>query len=335
MFNLKRLFTTNRETGNQFDNSTEFPPAIELQYNDAFIRPETIDQVFYGKLLGVNSVIEQELNPFESNVLKLLNNLLKQDLRSSNLLPRLPAILPKIMSSLRDENSTAIDIARLIENDPVLVADVMRLVNSPFYMTRNKIATLQQATLMLGRDGLRKLVAGAIMKPLLNQKNGYFSTMASPSLWEHSGKTALAASVINSGSEEDLFHAYLAGILHNIGYTLSFKLMDSVFDANHSPNSKEFHIRFVELSQNLTQRIAQAWTMPQPVCAALNTQQAIASDNLSHALARNHYIADKLAKTAIVSEKLAISPQQTNILVNQKICGECRYAFDNISFKPD
>jgi len=335
MFNLKKLLNPYKEKENKVDDLRSFPPVVQLHYQDLIVEAATIDQVFYSALLGVNSIIDHELNPFETDALRQLEALLSQDIKTSNLLPRQPAILPKVMHSLREENSTANDISRLIEQDPVLVADVMKLVNSPFYMTRSKIVTLQQATVMLGRDGLRKLVIGAVMKPLLNHDSGHFSKIASRYLWDHSGKTALAASVINTGSEENIFHAYLAGILHNIGYILSLKILDKAFDGNYSPNSKYFHERFAELSKALTLVIAKSWSMPKPVCQALENEKKKNADHQSLAFSRDLFIADKLAKTAVFSEKLAILPQKTNILVNQEICRQCKYAFDNISFSLD
>ena len=332
MFNLKKLLNSYKEKETKVDDLQSFPPVVQLKYQDLIVEAATIDQVFYSALLGVNSVIDHELNPFESEALRQLEALLTQDLKTSNLLPRQPAILPKVMHSLREDNSTANDISRLIEQDPVLVADVMKLVNSPFYMTRSKIVTLQQATTMLGRDGLRKLVIGAVMKPLLNQDSGHFSKIASRYLWDHSGKTALAASVINTGSEENIFHAYLAGILHNIGYILSLKVLDKAFDGNYSPNSKFFHERFAQLSRALTLEIAKSWSMPKQVCQALENEKKKNADHQSLAFSRDLFIADKLAKTAVFSEKLAILPQKTNILVNREICRQCKYAFDNISF---
>lgn len=332
MFNLKKLLNSYKEKENRVDDLQLFPPVVQLKYQDLIVEAATIDQVFYSAVLGVNSVIDHELNPFENDALRQLEALLSQDIKTSNLLPRQPAILPKVMHSLREENATANDISRLIEQDPVLVADVMKLVNSPFYMTRSKIVTLQQATTMLGRDGLRKLVIGAVMKPLLNQDSGHFSKIASRYLWDHSGKTALAASVINTGSEENIFHAYLAGILHNIGYILSLKVLDKAFDGNYSPNSKFFHERFAQLSRALTLEIAKSWSMPKQVCQALENEKKKNADHQSLAFSRDLFIADKLAKTAVFSEKLAILPQKTNILVNREICRQCKYAFDNISF---
>lgn len=332
---LKRILSSPREDTETSGQDERFPPDLTLQYQRSVISPARIDQVFFGNLLGVNSVIDNDLNPFEQNAIKQLQSLLKLDLATSNLLPRSPAVLPKIIHSLRKENSNAQEISRLIEQDPVLLADVMKLVNSPYYMTRNKIVTLHQATVMLGRDGLRKLVTGAIVRPMLDHRNGHFSKLAASRLWDLSGKTALAASAMSADSEETIFHSYLAGILKNIGYTVTLKQLDKLFDEQFSPNSAKFITQFIAVSNQLTHQIALAWSLPTSICQALDNKPARRSDNESRIIARNLFIADALAKATVTSEKLGIDPQKTDVMLDQELCSQCKYAFENISFKID
>ncbi len=329
MFNFKNLFKASKSKTES--RPEHFPPRLEIQTENSSIHASEINDIFYNALLGINSNTATALNPFEIESLKQLEQLLQQDLNETNLLPRMPLVLPQLLHSLRDENSDAAEITLLIEKDPVLVGDVMRLVNSPYYRTREKITTLQQATLMLGRDGLRKLVASSILKPLLNLENGHFSKLANCSLWDHSEKAAFAASILCTGDEENVFHAYLSGILNNIGFTVGFKVLDKIYDGIHPPTSIEFQQKFIELCKSLTLLIAKSWSMPDNICNALGKHPQKYSNQQSRIFSETLYIADKLSKAVVIGKEIRLDPLKTKVLVNEEPCSQCRYAIEGIS----
>ena len=51
-------------------------------------------------------------------------------------LPSLPDVVVKIRDAVRDPNSSAKTVARLLQADPALTAYLLKVVNSPFFMTR-------------------------------------------------------------------------------------------------------------------------------------------------------------------------------------------------------
>jgi HD-like signal output (HDOD) protein len=266
-----------------------------------FSFPQELDSIFYGCILGVQSPMDEDLNRLEKTVLRKLDELLAADTSHGDLVPRLPAVIPRIISSLRDEDSSIADLAEHIGRDAVLLSDVLRLANSPFYRVGKEITSLDRAVCMLGKQGLRQLVANAAFKPLINRNSGHFTRLSSRSLWMQSEKTAIACDCLASRRGLDRFHAYLAGIVHHVGLSVAMRTLDDAFDGSDAPRSNLFRHKLVERSTRLSATIATEWEFPQPVIDALWAQIARPGEQDRKALDDILYAGDKLSKMHVLS----------------------------------
>ena len=324
---LKNLSASKAKAGN---SKTAFPPELVFHSGATHLTGIDLDDVFYGVLLGATSRIDAPLNPFEKDSLQQLKTV-AEIANTADILPRLPAILPKLIQLLREENSSAEDIAKLIEQDHILVADVIRLVNSPYYRTRQKITSLKQATVLLGRNGLQQLVTGALIRPLLNVDKGHFVKLSSKLLWDHAQKTALATSRLDQYDDEMRFFVYLAGILQNLGFIVGCMELDKKFDGSHSPNSAHFLRDFVKTCRSLSVTIAQNWQLPTVVIETLNIL-AVPNDNSNFLpLATTVYTADHIAKAQILADRIKLNPGDMSILLNKKPCEDCINSYSLIN----
>ncbi len=327
MFGLKKLFT--RKKPQQYSAPQPYPPQLLLNSNGNIIDCEKINAQFHGRLLGVNSFVETNCNAFENKVLQELEKILQNPQKLARMLPRVPLVLPRLMKSLRDDKTTAQDIAGLISEDAVLVADVMRLTESPFYKTRNKITSLKHAVVMLGREGIKRLVASAVLKPLLNVKGGFFMQLSSKLLWEHSEKTSYTAYQLTTTDEEQRFYAYLAGLLNNLGFTVGLKILDEIFDSRDAPNSRGFYKAFDRQCRIITLHIAKSWSMPDSIIRAFELQTD-PSHHSAGELDVNLYLADHLAKAQMLAQQLTLDPANSSILVNDSACLKCQASLTNL-----
>ncbi len=135
---------------------------------------EEINSNYYSLILGVHSLAETELNSFESEAQLRVGKLIRSKESRENLVPRLPAIVPKLMRSIRDDDASGADLAGLIGKDATLVAEVIRIANSPYYRTVNKIRSLEQAVLILGRTGIRHFLAKHCIQAPAQHSTGIF-----------------------------------------------------------------------------------------------------------------------------------------------------------------
>jgi putative nucleotidyltransferase with HDIG domain len=148
----------------------------------------------------------------------------------------LPATAQKIMSLAGDENVHADDLREAIQNDPVLVARLLRRLNSSYYALSHKIADLRTAISLLGLREIRNLALTVFVSRLF-EPAAMHNKYKRENLWTHSVAVGAAARLVSrvcgrSAAEE----AYIAGLLHDIGLILLdqtlrrhfFKVVDSI-----------------------------------------------------------------------------------------------------------
>jgi HD-like signal output (HDOD) protein len=240
------------------------------------------------------------LNGFKKGALRELERLLNADVIHSSLVPRLPAVMPRLMRTLRDPDSSAAELAVQLGRDAVLVSEVVRLSNSPYYRVGQKVTSLERAVFALGRVGVRQLVANAAFKPLINLNTGYFTKLSGTLLWQQSEKTAIACDYMAQHEKVDRFNAYLMAIVQNVGLTVALQILDRNFDGRQVPRSELFREQLVRKSRKLTFAIARQWLFPQPVLDALEAQ-VDADGQQMPVLESILYLGDKLAKVHTLS----------------------------------
>ena len=83
-------------------------------------------------------------------------------------LPPLPKSFHDINAVCMDENGTVNQLAKVIETDPMLVANLLKVANSPLYSFRREIKSVLQAISLFGMSTTRALTTDISIKKLLN-----------------------------------------------------------------------------------------------------------------------------------------------------------------------
>ena len=187
----------------------------------------------------------------------------------AHLVPRVPAIVPKLLRSLRDENMSGADLTHILSQDVVLVAEVIRAANSPYYRPANPIKTIESAVMLLGQNGMRMIVARVAFRPVISSQAGSLARQAAPLVWRHAEKCALAASLLAPRMGADPFEAYLAGLMNNVGLIVALRLFDQLYPDAVLPKSEAFYAALSGRSRVLSARIAATWDFPDTVTAAI------------------------------------------------------------------
>lgn len=259
-----------------------------------------IDAAFYGLILGVQSPVDSDLNNFEKKALREIDQLLASDISHNTLVPRLPAVIPKIMSTLRDQSSSSADLASELGRDAVLVSEVIRLANSPYYRVGQNVTSLERAVFVLGQVGVRQLVTNAAFMPMINFNSGHFTKLSGTTLWDQSEKTAIACDCMAKQQKTDRFNAYLMAIVQNVGLTVALQILDRNFDGSQAPHSVLFQERLINRSRELSCVIAKQWGFPATVLDALESQP---KPKHMQTLGCILYAGDKLSKIHILSTR--------------------------------
>ncbi|QOP45575.1 HDOD domain-containing protein [Sulfurimonas paralvinellae] len=73
-------------------------------------------------------------------------------------IPALPESVQEVERIYHDSESTFEDMQKAIEKDPLLTANILRIVNSPAYGIKSNITGVKQAISLLGKDAVRTFV---------------------------------------------------------------------------------------------------------------------------------------------------------------------------------
>jgi HD-like signal output (HDOD) protein len=214
----------------------------------------------------------------------------------ASLVPRVPEVIPRLLSSLQDDDVSAIELSRQVGQDVLLVAEVIREANSAYYSPAVPVKSIEAAVMMLGQNGLRMLLARLAFRPVIKLHGEGFAKRAAPQVWSQSAKCALAASLIAPGLSAGVFESYLSGLMQNVGLMVAFRLCDRFCEEGKIPGSSEFGIELLARGRQLSATIAAHWDFPGPVCEAI----AQATDAEVPVLARVLSKADRMAKLRLL-----------------------------------
>jgi putative nucleotidyltransferase with HDIG domain len=130
-------------------------------------------------------------------------------------LPSLPAVVVELLESVDREDVNAEALADKIALDQALAARALKVANSPFYGLQSKVATIQDATVILGLRQVRSLVTAAAVTGAFSFSSA--SWFDPRRFWQHCVGVALCARALAAevGLSED--GAFTAGLLHDIG----------------------------------------------------------------------------------------------------------------------
>jgi HD-like signal output (HDOD) protein len=135
--------------------------------------------------------------------------------RDVDALPHFPENVMELIRLTSDANVTLAAIAGKISTDPALTADLLKLVNSAFYMLPGRVNNILQAVKVVGMKGLRNLLYSYGSQKVLGER---YDEMRE--LWDHSYRTAYYAYLLTRGLKKQndiLDDVYVAGILHDLG----------------------------------------------------------------------------------------------------------------------
>jgi HD-like signal output (HDOD) protein len=139
-------------------------------------------------------------------------------------LPTYPQIAFKIRKKLKDPDVSASDVALILENDPVIAAQVLKVANSALYnFGPRSFGNVRDALVRIGFAEVEKIcLAISAMHMFLKPSSPLIDPKA---FWRHSILVALTARTIighvNTTSEKmksiNVFDAFTAGLFHDLG----------------------------------------------------------------------------------------------------------------------
>jgi HD-like signal output (HDOD) protein len=243
----------------------------------------------------------------EARILDLVRRLALDPGQAAGLVPRVPEAIPRLLSSLNDEDASVAELSRQVAQDVVLVAEVIREANSAYYRPISPVKNVEAAIMMLGQNGLRMLLARIAFRPLIQMQPDGFARQAAPQLWNQSVSCALAASLMAPGLSTSVFESYLAGLMQNVGLVVALRLADRVCQNGKVPGSSAFGLALFADSRQLSAAIARHWAFPDEVADAIAGVDAPDPGQLAQALT----LGDRIARLRVLIDARVIDEDDT------------------------
>jgi putative nucleotidyltransferase with HDIG domain len=130
-------------------------------------------------------------------------------------LPLLPTIVWEVMELTSSDDVDTRKLSALIHRDPALASHILRVANSPAYMPRMPIVSLQQAVSRLGAATLGEIAFAISIQSRVFDVAGYEHEIRT--LWHHAVGTGAYAKEIARLRRSNVEGAFLCGLLHDIG----------------------------------------------------------------------------------------------------------------------
>ncbi|MDF1643546.1 MAG: response regulator [Pseudomonadales bacterium] len=193
-------------------------------------------------------------------------------------LPSLPTVYYEVSNAIDSDDASADQIASIIKQDGAMSAKVLQLANSPLFFGSHRVSNISEAITRFGLAQLRQLVLQCSLFQCFEPVDGAPDFIES-SFWKYSLAVAELAKKISQleGQRGDLLdEAYIAGLMHDIGYLVLVSYNPQLFgelcdlNVRTNENPAVFEQQMFEVSHDEAGAyLLDMWKIPTPVVEAV------------------------------------------------------------------
>jgi HD-like signal output (HDOD) protein len=221
-------------------------------------------------------------------------------------------------------------LVHLIQSDPGVAGEIMRVANSPALRPRAPIVSLQQAVTWLGVAEVRNLTLAAALRGEVFTAPGHEGE--ANALWHEAWLGALWAKEIARLRRKHVESAFLAGLMHRAGAALTLKLLaDLERQRRAAIPAAAFDALLLEFDSACGRLLMSNWCLPSDVQAAAcdwRTYQTSPQPELAGTVHAAHLFAElgrdsSPARTAALLEdpvfvQLGVFPDERLVILAQR-----------------
>jgi HD-like signal output (HDOD) protein len=221
--------------------------------------------------------------------------------------PVLPQVATRAFQAAADETVDAARLAGIVQTDPSLSAQVLRIANSAAYAPRMPIGSLTQAISYLGLSNLRQITLAASIQASLFKVPGFEGELGA--IWRQAVGSALFAREVALLRQLDPDEAFMCGLLHRIGAPVLLQL--AIDEATRlglalgAPDVRETIALVVHQAATMAGTlVASAWNLPPTVVACIAGHDNPESAGAHARLAAAVWVAARHAEAALAQTPL-------------------------------
>lgn len=186
-------------------------------------------------------------------------------------IPSRPTILLELLAELEKEETDFTRIQQIVAEDVGLIGEILRISNSPLYLTRSgEVTSLEKAVALLGFNGVMKVASTVVVRNVVDVDKCHYSQQLKK-LWAYCLQSGESCQIL--GDPKQNFMNYLLGLIHEIGSVSIISLaLEHLRDEENSNANDMLVIRrlMMERSAWLSSLVAAEWGMPEDYLLVLN-----------------------------------------------------------------
>lgn len=180
-------------------------------------------------------------------------------------IPPMPEVLRQLQGLLAQEEVSPGEVSQLIASDVRLTAEILRVVNSPFYGMKNTIHSVDTAVVLLGLSNVINILRSVMLRndPELGSDKRF------DRFWDTATDVAMAAAYLAkrlTGIHPD--RAYTMGLFHDIGIPMLMVQLPGYQEALRRADTEQ-ELSITELEQKsfgvnhavVGHRVAREWML--------------------------------------------------------------------------
>jgi len=256
-----------------------------------------------------------------------------EDIKPSDL-PSPPQAALQILRACSQDDVSSHALSVLAEKDPVLTAELLRVVNTPFFGLSRKVQSLSHAVTILGQRTLRNLVLCLSVRDAIGKDA--IPGLDTAAYWEDSLRRAVSAKLLAPRLKQNPDDCFTAGLLQDFGLLVLFYLRPEMarywtelrgLDPDTRLQSEQRY--FGHSHTGIITLLANVWDLPEELGQVLGNHHDCDSDEVDKGrqpLCHILYCADWMNAVFTAEEKATVLEQ-----TQQQLQHHCQMEGDEIN----
>jgi HD-like signal output (HDOD) protein len=255
---------------------------------------------------------------------------LQDELSAPQSIAPFPRVCAQLAELTAQQATDSAQLAKLIQSDPALAGEIMRVANSPAMRPRAAVVSLQQAVSWLGIAEVRNLAMAVMLRGEVFNAPGH--EPETEELWREAWLGGLWAKEIARERHKHVESAFLGALMHRTGAALALKIL-SHFEAQQrtAMDARSFADLVVEFEPALGRLLMESWRLPDDVqdaaCDWRNFRESPHSDlagtvHAAHLLATHTLYPQLLTEAMVIEssvfEQLGVFPDDRKAMLAKR-----------------
>ncbi|MEE2902368.1 MAG: HDOD domain-containing protein [Myxococcota bacterium] len=248
-------------------------------------------------------------------------------------LPTSPDSVMRIQRMVSSQTCNVEQLQLALSREPVLATKLIGIANSPFFVTKVPCRAVKDAVMRIGLTETRNIVMALACRSKLFRIPG--NRKLADNLYRNSVVTAHAVRQVSHAVGVDEDHAFLAGLIHDLGRIVIHTAAADVHRMSKGrlqPTLSSIHKLAAEIAPTLSALIAETWNLDPAVVTAVEWQNfpagaPPATIQLTASLHDGKILAGQLTNNEVADdETLLIELDEISVIEFEKALSE----FDDI-----